>query len=172
MVDPKLDMTHCWQPTAEGYFGRVSKGLILESRARRHRPRRSGQDRQLQEDAMAKRAEALLARESLAPYLPPLTVAAGWLRLKSRSQCRAGALPFDCARLGFLRDPDPGVMVQQMSHGGAERLVGVMLTLNLLSCDRLRAGQCGQVLGCPSRPSCWCAKDALAASPVLVILTT
>ena len=61
----KLDMTHCWQPTAEGYFGRVSKGLILESRARRHRPRRSGQDRRPQEDAMAKRAEILLARESL-----------------------------------------------------------------------------------------------------------
>ena len=31
VVDPKLDMTHCWQPTAEGYFGRVSKGLIVEA---------------------------------------------------------------------------------------------------------------------------------------------
>ena len=27
----KLDMTHYWQPTAGGYFGRVSKGLILEA---------------------------------------------------------------------------------------------------------------------------------------------
>ena len=27
----KLDMTQYWQPTAEGYFGRVSKGLILEA---------------------------------------------------------------------------------------------------------------------------------------------
>jgi ParB family transcriptional regulator, chromosome partitioning protein len=26
-----LDMRHHWQPTAEGYFGRVSKGLILEA---------------------------------------------------------------------------------------------------------------------------------------------
>jgi ParB family chromosome partitioning protein len=26
-----LDMTHYWQPTAEGYFGRVSKGLILKA---------------------------------------------------------------------------------------------------------------------------------------------
>ena len=65
VVALKLDMTHYWQPTAGGYFGRVSKGLILESRARRHRPRRSGQDRRPQEDAMAKRAEILLARESL-----------------------------------------------------------------------------------------------------------
>jgi hypothetical protein len=31
---------------------------------------------------MAKRAEILLARESLAGYPPPLTVAVGWLRLK------------------------------------------------------------------------------------------
>jgi ParB family chromosome partitioning protein len=31
VVDLTLDMTHCWQPTAEGYFGRVSKGLILEA---------------------------------------------------------------------------------------------------------------------------------------------
>ena len=27
----KLDMTHYWQPTAGGYFGRVSKGLIVEA---------------------------------------------------------------------------------------------------------------------------------------------
>jgi ParB family chromosome partitioning protein len=27
----KLDITHYWQPTAGGYFGRVSKGLILEA---------------------------------------------------------------------------------------------------------------------------------------------
>jgi ParB family chromosome partitioning protein len=26
----KLDMTHYWQPTAGGYFGRVSKGLMRE----------------------------------------------------------------------------------------------------------------------------------------------
>jgi ParB family chromosome partitioning protein len=26
-----LDVTYHWQPTAEGYFGRVSKGLILEA---------------------------------------------------------------------------------------------------------------------------------------------
>ena len=65
----KLDMMHYWQPTAGGYFGRVSKGLILESRARTHRPRRSGQDRRPQEDAMAKRAEALLAGKGWLPAL-------------------------------------------------------------------------------------------------------
>jgi len=31
VVALKLDMTHYWQPTAGGYFGRVSKGLILEA---------------------------------------------------------------------------------------------------------------------------------------------
>jgi hypothetical protein len=31
VVALKLDMTHYWQPTAEGYFGRVSKGLVLEA---------------------------------------------------------------------------------------------------------------------------------------------
>jgi hypothetical protein len=136
---------------------------------------------------MAKRAETLLAREGLAPYLPPLTVAAGWLRLERpepvsrgkrqpRRTSKTGAvallLCLDCALPEFLRDPDSGVTVQLMNHGGAERLVGVMLTLNLLSCDRLRACQCGQVLGCPSRPSCWSTKDALAASPAPVIVTT
>ena len=43
----------------------------------------------------------------------------------------------NCAPPGFLRDPDSGVTVQLMSYEGAERLVGGMLTLNLLSCDRL-----------------------------------
>ena len=31
VVALKLDMTHYWQPTAGGYFGRVSKGLIVEA---------------------------------------------------------------------------------------------------------------------------------------------
>jgi hypothetical protein len=31
LVALKLDMMHYWQPTAEGYFGRVSKGPILEA---------------------------------------------------------------------------------------------------------------------------------------------
>ena len=90
VVDPKLDMTHLLAADRRGVFRAGLERADPRSRARRHRPRRSGQDRQPQEDAMAKRAEALLARESLAPYPPRLTVAAGWLRLKSRSQCRAG----------------------------------------------------------------------------------
>jgi hypothetical protein len=86
---------------------------------------------------MAKRAEALLARESLAPYLPPLTVAAGWLRLewpepvsrakpkpRRTSKAGAGALPLDCVLPGFLRDPNSGVTVQLMSHGELSRLSG------------------------------------------------
>jgi hypothetical protein len=87
---------------------------------------------------MAKRAEALLARESLAPYVPPLTVAADWLRLKrpepvSRgkpkprrtSKAGASARSLDYVLRGSLRDPDLGVSVKLlMSHGELSCLAG------------------------------------------------
>jgi ParB family chromosome partitioning protein len=69
VVALKLDMTHYWQPTAEGVFRAGLERADPRSRARRHRPRRSGQIDGLKKDAMAKRAEALLAGKAWLPTL-------------------------------------------------------------------------------------------------------
>jgi ParB family transcriptional regulator, chromosome partitioning protein len=53
----KLDMTQYWQPTAEGYFGRVSKALILEAVREGIGPAAAAKIDGLKKDAMAKRAE-------------------------------------------------------------------------------------------------------------------
>jgi ParB family chromosome partitioning protein len=65
----KLDMTQYWQPTAEGYFGRVSKGLILEAVREGVGPGAAAKIDGLKKDAMAKRAEALLAGKGWLPAL-------------------------------------------------------------------------------------------------------
>ena len=65
----KLDMMHYWQPTAGGYFGRVSKGLILEAVREGIGPGAAAKNDGLKKDAMAKRAEALLAGKGWLPTL-------------------------------------------------------------------------------------------------------
>jgi ParB family chromosome partitioning protein len=65
----KLDMTQYWQPTAEGYFGRVSKALILEAVREGIDPGAAAKIDGLKKDAMAKRAEALLAGKGWLPAL-------------------------------------------------------------------------------------------------------
>ena len=69
VVALKLDMTHYWQPTAEGYFGRVSKGLVLEAVREGIVPGAAAKIDGLKKDAMAKRAEALLAGKGWLPTL-------------------------------------------------------------------------------------------------------
>ena len=69
VVALKLDMTHYWQPTAEGYFGRVSKGLILEAVREGIGPGAAAKIDGHKKDAMAKRAAALLAGKGWLPTL-------------------------------------------------------------------------------------------------------
>jgi ParB family chromosome partitioning protein len=65
----KLDMAGYWQPTAEGYFGRVSKGLILEAVREGIGKPAADNIAALKKDAMAKRAEALLAGKGWLPAI-------------------------------------------------------------------------------------------------------
>jgi ParB family chromosome partitioning protein len=58
-----------WQPTAEGYFGRVSKALILEAVREGIGPGAAAKVDGLKKDAMAKRAEAPLAGKGWLPAL-------------------------------------------------------------------------------------------------------
>jgi ParB family chromosome partitioning protein len=69
VVALKLDMTHYWQPTAEGYFGRVAKGLILEAVREGIGPGAAGKIDGRKKDAMAKRAEVPPRREGWLPSL-------------------------------------------------------------------------------------------------------
>jgi ParB family transcriptional regulator, chromosome partitioning protein len=69
VVALKLDMTLYWQPTAEGYFGWVSEGLILEAVREGIGPGVATKIDGLKKDAMAKRAEALLAGKGWLPTL-------------------------------------------------------------------------------------------------------
>jgi ParB family transcriptional regulator, chromosome partitioning protein len=65
----KLDMTQYWQPTAEGYFGRVSKGLILDAVREGVGSGAAAKIDGLKKDAMAKRAEALLTGKGWLPAI-------------------------------------------------------------------------------------------------------
>jgi ParB family transcriptional regulator, chromosome partitioning protein len=65
----KLDMTQYWQPTAEGYFGRVSTRLILEAVREGVGPGAAAKIDGLKKDAMAKRAEALLTGKGWLPAI-------------------------------------------------------------------------------------------------------
>ena len=65
----KLDMTHYWQPTAEGYFGQVSKALIIEAVREGIGPGAADKIASLKKDAMAKRAEALLKGKGWLPAI-------------------------------------------------------------------------------------------------------
>jgi ParB family chromosome partitioning protein len=56
-----LDMTQWWQPTAAGYLGRVSKGLIAEAVTEGVNASAANNIAAMKKDAMAKRAEELLA---------------------------------------------------------------------------------------------------------------
>ena len=69
MVALKLAMTHYWQPPAEGYFGQVSKRLILEAMREGIGPGAAAKIDGHKKDAMAKRAEALLAGKGWLPTL-------------------------------------------------------------------------------------------------------
>lgn len=65
----KLDMTQYWPPTAEGYFGRVSKGLILDAVRESIGPGAADKIAGLKKDAMAKRAETLLTGKGWLPAI-------------------------------------------------------------------------------------------------------
>jgi ParB family transcriptional regulator, chromosome partitioning protein len=65
----KLDMTQYWQPTAEGYFGRVSKGLILDAVREGIGPGAADKIAGLKKDAMAKRAETVLTGKGWLPAI-------------------------------------------------------------------------------------------------------
>jgi ParB family chromosome partitioning protein len=62
-------MTQYWQPTAEGYFGRVSKGLILEAVREGVGPGAAAKIDGLKKDAMAKRAETLVTGKGWLPAI-------------------------------------------------------------------------------------------------------
>ena len=65
----KLDMSHYWQPTAEGYFGRVSKTLICDAVREGIGSGAAAKIASLKKDTMAKRAEALLAGKGWLPAI-------------------------------------------------------------------------------------------------------
>jgi ParB family transcriptional regulator, chromosome partitioning protein len=65
----KLDMTEYWQPSVEGYFGKVPKTLILDAVREGIGPGAADKIAALKKDAMAKRAEALLKGKG---WLPPI----------------------------------------------------------------------------------------------------
>jgi ParB family chromosome partitioning protein len=65
----KLDMADWWQPTRAGYFARVSKTLILEAVTEAVSPQAAENISRLKKDAMASRAEELLADRR---WLPPM----------------------------------------------------------------------------------------------------
>jgi hypothetical protein len=95
VVALRLDMTHYWQRTAEGYFERVSKGLILEAVREGSGPGAAAKIDGRKKDAMAKRAEALLAGKG---WLPTLL---RW-RLRLAPARKAGASS-NALRSRFLR---------------------------------------------------------------------
>jgi ParB family chromosome partitioning protein len=64
-----LDMTSYWRATAESYFGRVSKGQIIEAVSEALSPQEAAKLTGLKKDAMATAAADLLGSEG---WLPPL----------------------------------------------------------------------------------------------------
>lgn len=70
------DMTRCWQPTVANYLGRVSKERILEAVSEGAGENAARQIAGLKKQAMAERAEQLLAGKGwLPPLLKPAAVA-------------------------------------------------------------------------------------------------
>jgi ParB family chromosome partitioning protein len=65
----KLDMADYWQPTAEGYFGRVPKDLILAAVTEAIGKPAAGKISDLKKDAMASRASELLAGKNWLPAI-------------------------------------------------------------------------------------------------------
>jgi ParB family transcriptional regulator, chromosome partitioning protein len=65
----KLDMAQYWQPTKAGYFGRVSKDLILDAVTESLGKPAADNIASLKKDAMADRAAKLLAGKN---WLPPI----------------------------------------------------------------------------------------------------
>jgi ParB family chromosome partitioning protein len=65
----RLDMSHYWQPTAEGYFGRVSKTLICDAVREGIGSGSAAKIAGLKKDVMAKRAEAALAGKGWLPAI-------------------------------------------------------------------------------------------------------
>jgi hypothetical protein len=98
-------MTHYWQPTAEGYFGRVSQGLILEAVREGIGPGAAGKIDGLKKDAMAKRAEALLAGKRWLPTFLRWRLRLAPARKAGASVAReAETAPNFKSRRGCLRD--------------------------------------------------------------------
>ena len=65
----KLDMADYWQPTAASYFGRVSKGLILEAVSEGVSKQAADKIAALKKDTMASRASELLAGKNWLPAI-------------------------------------------------------------------------------------------------------
>ena len=65
----KLDMADYWQPTAEGYFARVSKDLILDAVTEGIGKPAADKIASLKKDAMASRASELLAGKNWLPAI-------------------------------------------------------------------------------------------------------
>jgi ParB family transcriptional regulator, chromosome partitioning protein len=65
----KLNMADYWQPTAASYFGRVSKGLILEAVSEGVSKQAADKIGALKKDAMASRASELLAGKNWLPAI-------------------------------------------------------------------------------------------------------
>jgi ParB family chromosome partitioning protein len=64
-----LDMANYWKPTAEGYFARVSKDLILEAVTEGSGKPAADKLAALKKDAMAKQAEEKLAAKNWLPAI-------------------------------------------------------------------------------------------------------
>ena len=62
-----LDMADWWEPTSERYLNRVSKALIMIAASEAVSPQAAENLRQMKKDAMASRAEELLARKRWLP---------------------------------------------------------------------------------------------------------
>jgi ParB family chromosome partitioning protein len=65
----KIDMTKYWQPTVAGYFGRVSKGLILDAVTEGIGKPQAAKLAAMKKDAMAARAAQLLAGKGWLPAI-------------------------------------------------------------------------------------------------------
>jgi len=66
---PTRHMAEYWQPTAAGYFGRVSKGLILKAVAEGIGKPAADKIAVLKKDAMASRAASLLDGKGWLPAI-------------------------------------------------------------------------------------------------------
>jgi ParB family chromosome partitioning protein len=68
-TDVSLDMTAYWQPTAAGYFSRVSKERIVDAVREGASPQAAENIERLKKQAMAEAAEAALSSKGWLPAI-------------------------------------------------------------------------------------------------------